>query len=418
MISPLNIEEELLALLKNYSSEEIQFSNVNEVFKIKALDLIETNNENDIISYIENELYKSEIIRKYLDDKIQFSFNEFLNQQIIIIKDDLTFVENCSIELNDKIEKNNLKIKEKSSSYDWEYHKYGILQDREELNETLTNVNTVKNSHLLQLEKFQQFLIENIELSNYDVNATKKSLTIISKILFRNELKYRLYFNSIEIEKRYYNFNEIDKSNYNRTFKEISIAFSNNLKMNPNIIPINWKKIFFSLIKNLKSKFDGYYSNDDFAFINNPINITPFDYGFFIALRNNLEQEELITHDNLLFFPLSGGIMAQIVFKNYNLSEKETLVYVNGAINNRDVLSNKNSTELYPIKGYSDGSINIHLPLGYTFLFQNLFCQIFFHATPVLFENNTSKIFNNLSNDSKKYDEDNNYDEDYNYKKR
>lgn len=417
MITPLKIEKKLITLLGNYSSEEIQFSNCNETFKRKVIDALSFNNENDIISYIESELFKSEIIKKYLDGKIQISFDEYLSQQIDNINKDLIILVSFEAELNDKIEKNNIKIKEKSSSYDWEYHKYGILQNSKEFNETLTNVNTVKNSHFFQLEKFKQFLAENIDLSNYDVNTSKKSLDLISRILFRNEIRYHLYFKSIEIEEKCFNIIEIDNYNYNKTYKEISRFFKNNIKINPNVIPNDWKKILFSIVKNLKSKFDGTYTDDDFALINNQINISAFDYSFFIALRNNLYQEEFITQDNLLFLPLSGGIMAQIIFKNYTFSENENLVYANGKINNNS-FSNIESAELYSLDGYGIGKVNINLPKGYTFIIQNLFCQISFHATPILFENNTSKIFNNLSNDSKKYDDDNDSDEDYNYKKR
>jgi hypothetical protein len=416
MITLLKIEKELITILGNYSAEEIQFSNCNETFKIKVIELLNCNNENDIISYIENELYKSEIIKKYLDDKIHISFNDHINQQIVCIKEDLVYLDNFSNDLNEKLKGNNIKIEEIKNNH-WGNDKYELEVDNKKFNENLTKVSTTKNSYLFQLEKFKQFLIENIDLSNYDVSASKKSLDFISKILFRNEIRYHLYFKSIEIEKKCFNIIEIDIYNYNKTFKEISSFFKNNIKINPNVIPNNWKKILFSVVKNLKLKFDGTYTDDDFALINNQINISAFDYSFFIALRNNLNQEEFITQDNLLFLPLSGGVMARIIFKNYTFSENENLVYVNGKINNNSFL-NKESAELYSLDGYGTGAVNINVPKGYTFIIQNLFCQISFHATPILFENNTSKIFNNLSNDSKKYDDDNDYDEDYNYKKK
>lgn len=408
MITPIEIEKELITLIENYSFEEIQFSNRNKVFKTKALELLDSENESDIIFYLKNELFKSAIIKKYFDDKIEISFNDFINQQITRIKDDLIFLDKRFIELNDKVGKNTIKLKDLNENNIWGNGKYELEEENKIFNEILNEIISVKKFHLNQLEISIQFLKENIDLSSYDLITSKKSLETISKILLIKEIKFPLNFKTIEIEKAKFNIvNQVEPYYLDKKFKDFSKDFKGSIKTNPNIIPDNWKKEIHLILKNLKSRFDGYYSDDNFAINNSSFNISPFDYSFFIALRNNLSQNEFITEDKVVFLPLSGGIMAQIIFKKYSLTENRMLLYVNGDIDYRDAISNKKSSELYPVESYSNGSVNILLPRGYTFLLENLFCQISFHAAPVLFENNTSKIFNNLSSDSEKYDDDN-----------
>jgi len=403
----LDLEKKLIEVLRNFTLEETQFLIHIEPALFICKNETNLNSQEEIITYLTNEGFKTAVVKEYQNKKELFnnSLGNYLENETNEIGNYISKI-NTDIEFfNNKIKSKELEINQIQNSYNREQEVRYFASDKLKLQNNISLLENAKKNNLLFIENYQKLIEDTITIEKFDCDEYEKAINNISYITLNKEFEYLLRKNDFNIEldnwitnKHSFLYSEI--SNYQKSFYEFSKLLYKNFKPNPNIIPINWKKHLNYCITNIDSSFENCFLNESFISNQNKISITPFDYSYFIALRNSLIQKEFITANNIIYLPLSGGIMAQIVFKYYSFSNEKVLCFTNGKQENRE-LNNKSNAILYK----NSESLTIQVPNGYLFLYNNLWCEIKFHSAPVLFENSTLK-FNGIIAEEDYFDDD------------
>lgn len=421
-MEPLLLEKKLITLLGNFTGEEVHFLKhiqpALEVCKEEA----NLNNEAELLHYLATESFKTFAIEDYCKSKQGFPWEHYLKNKISELSTEITNSKGNILSLEQIIQDKCTEFK-KLNAYNQQYNSDYYLIEKEKIESKIKRFEETVKTNLLFYKKYQNLISLKIDINQFDFNANKRALNTISLITQRRNFSYYLSTNLYKTEittNVYKTYSSLEESVTSDliSFDAISKKLKPYFKASPNVIPSNWKSYINFCINNSNSAFESSFTKTEF-FTEQSFPVTPFDYSFLIALRNNLIQKEFITADNIIFLPLSGGIMAEIIFKEYKKEKNDVLFYVNGVVNQSDQFYSKNKNILYSIDGYSDGSVNIETPQGYLFLAENLYCDITFHAAPILFENNTiQRISNSLPADAEKFDADNDDSDDEYYHSR
>lgn len=189
------------------------------------------------------------------------------------------------------------------------------------------------------------------------------------------------------------------------------------VQISKNIIPINWRNVISTFLNNI-TNIDGTVcaqtEPDKIGYIREHIKLTNIDSSTLLALRIALKHNYSIkSGDNEINLGMSGGIMANIVFR------KKGKLISNFQQKSNEIFSNQKNSErfinqmLYSQNGYANSVVEINTPATYNLLAEGYVIEIKFEAAPILFDNSKLCLYApNISGRAKKDDEDA-YDDDY-----
>jgi hypothetical protein len=422
MKSLQTIEKLFIEDLNLFTNEDILFNNQKAHFEKKFIETFQIENNSEIENTISDFVFLFEVVevfQKEINNSEQINienFIDFCDNRIIDAEKVVDTLKSSTIDFKSNLSK---KETEKTSLSSQNFYYYDIIEEINKLNEKirynesdlLTIISFINKLNQLK-SNIEKYKIDNKFFYNFNYNTNINVIKNISILTLNKDLRISKWFNlNNKVKEKFIILTEIEFKKINR--KVFLNQFSIHLKDNKNIIPQNWQKIIQSCFHKNVPNINGFYNSENFINSENNQNLklSPIDYSYIIALKNNCNNNFIISAENTILLPLSGGILAEISFKNH---DKNIGFFIHRKFdyNKNEFLSYKNLS-LYELNGYTNGNVEIKAPKGYIFSNDNFLIEINFHAAPILFENsNIHRIANTFLSDANKIDdeeEENNY---------
>lgn len=412
-----DIEAVFLTELGSFTYEDILFKKHKIYFQDKIFTLYKLNNINEF----ENKIYTEAFKICFLNESKKS--NALLNQ--IELFEKIDFYKKTTEQTVETVKKS-IAIKERKKT-DFETSLNNLLKDSWGYNDTKREIKNIEfeiESEQLKIRRLEAFIsdLSNLKL---EFQNSKISENYFTNFNFKNETEALNTICILSISKSLHFYNR----NFDNTICSIELNFSEKnlynfkkkystlLKENNCIYTKDWKKKILSIYNPHIPKISGVYSEEEF--INkNSIALSNIDYSFFISLKNNINNAIIVTNENIILLPLSGGVLCEIKIKKFDFNHSGLFMH---ATKNNDNYSTYKKLNLYNIDGYSNGSIDIIAPKGYLICMNDLLFELNFFAAPILFENNIIQRISNVFPADNEKNADEEYqqeldDDDYNKK--